>query len=139
MSAAGKSAHDPQGSDGDEDEEKKNDLAKLSRQDLFHEITKIWINKKRQNTTLVELSKEIRNKKDEIKEIKTKMAIESNELNIMGNEILKIENKIKELTQSGQAQANDKDKKDKNGKDKPNSGAKNDDEGGDPFQKIENQ
>lgn len=67
------------------------------------------------------------------------MAIESNELNIMGNEILKIENKIKELTQSGQAQTNDKEKKDKGDKDKPSSGAKNDDDGADPFQKIENQ
>ena len=54
-------------------------------------ITDIWIAKKKYNDKLVELSEEIESKKQEIKEIKTKMAIESNELNVMGNEILKIE------------------------------------------------
>jgi hypothetical protein len=55
--------------------------------------------KKRENNDhLVKLSKEIKKKEEEITNIKTKMAIESNELNVMGNEILSIENKIKELT-----------------------------------------
>ena len=75
-----------------------NDLGKLSRQELLKKITDIWRKKKKYNTQLIELSEEIETKKEEIKEIKTKMAIESNELNVMGSQILKIENKIKELT-----------------------------------------
>ena len=37
------------------------------------------------------------------------MAIESNDLNVIGNEILKIETKIKELTQAGKTQNQAKD------------------------------
>ena len=73
-------------------------MGKLSRQELLKKITDIWRKKKKYNTQLIELSEEIETKKEEIKEIKTKMAIESNELNVMGSQILKIENKIKELT-----------------------------------------
>ena len=36
------------------------------------------------------------------------MAIESNDLNVIGNEILKIETKIKELTSAGKTQNQDK-------------------------------
>jgi peptidoglycan hydrolase CwlO-like protein len=61
-------------------------------------ITEIWQEKKKFNSKLVELANEIESKRGEIKEIKTKIAIEGNELNIMGLEIQKIENKIKELT-----------------------------------------
>ena len=37
------------------------------------------------------------------------MAIESNELNVMGKNILKYENKIKDLTQSGNSKKEDQD------------------------------
>jgi len=65
---------------------------------LLKQITDIWMKKRENNDHLVKLSKEIKKKEEEITNIKTKMAIESNELNVMGNEILSIENKIKELT-----------------------------------------
>lgn len=65
---------------------------------MLKRITDIWMKKKQFNDKLVSLSEEIESKKQEIKEIKTKMAIESNELNVMGSEILKIEQKIQELT-----------------------------------------
>lgn len=65
---------------------------------MLKRITDIWMKKKQFNDKLVQLSEEIESKKQEIKEIKTKMAIESNELNVMGSEILKIEQKIQELT-----------------------------------------
>lgn len=104
MSQANDSAiEDSQGSESGNEEENKEDLSKLSRQDLFKRITQIWQVKKKFNYKLIEMSNEIENKKSEIKDIKTKMALESNELNVMGNEILKIENKIKELTQAGKA------------------------------------
>jgi len=104
MSQANDSAiEDSQGSESANEEENKEDLSKLSRQDLFKRITQIWQVKKKFNYKLIEMSNEIENKKSEIKDIKTKMALESNELNVMGNEILKIENKIKELTQAGKA------------------------------------
>ena len=54
--------------------------------------------KRDNNQKLSDLSNKISKKKVEIKDMKTKMAIDSNELNVMGNEILKIETKIKELT-----------------------------------------
>ena len=88
-----------QGEDSqDEEGDQKEDLTKMSRQDLLKRITDIWMKKKQFNDKLVQLSDEIESKKQEIKEIKTKMAIESNELNVMGSEILKIEQKIQELT-----------------------------------------
>lgn len=71
----------------------------MSRQDLLKKITEIWTDKKKNSAELLELAKEIEKKQIEISEVKTKMAVESNELNVMGNDILKIENKIKELTQ----------------------------------------
>ena len=86
---------------GDEGDKEDQDLGKLSRPELLKKITDIWLKKKENNRTLVKLSEEIEIKKEEIHEIKTKMAIESNDLNVIGNEILKIENKIKELTQAG--------------------------------------
>ena len=93
---------DDSGSQGDNSQEEegdqKEDLTKMSRQDLLKRITDIWMKKKQYNDKLVSLSDEIESKKQEIKEIKTKMAIESNELNVMGSEILKIEQKIQELT-----------------------------------------
>ena len=65
--------------------------------------------KKRENSDhLAKLANGIKKKEDEISEIKTKMAIESNELNVMGNEILSIENKIKELTQPNKVSKLDK-------------------------------
>ena len=57
---------------------------------------------------MVKLANGIKKKEEEISEIKTKMAIESNELNVMGNEILSIENKIKELTQPNKVSKLDK-------------------------------
>lgn len=129
---------DSQGSDS-QGEENKEDLSKLSRQDLFKRITNIWQVKKKFNYKLIDMSNEIENKKSEIKDIKTKMALESNELNVMGNEILKIENKIKELTQAGKAQANDDGKKEKgDDKNKQNAVVKPGSEAANPFQKIEN-
>ena len=86
-----------QQTDGNENDAKE-DLSKMTRQDLFMRITEIWQEKKKFNSKLVELANEIESKRGEIKEIKTKIAIEGNELNIMGLEIQKIENKIKELT-----------------------------------------
>ena len=75
---------------------------------MLKKITEIWIEKKNNNKKLVDLSERIDSKKDEIKDIKTKMAIESNDLNVIGTEILKIENKIKELNSAGKAHGQDK-------------------------------
>jgi len=101
---------------------------------MFKRITQIWQAKKKFNYKLIDMSNEIESKKSEIKDIKTKMALESNELNVMGNEILKIENKIKELTQAGKAQANDDGKKEKGDeKNKQNSAAKPGTEASNPF------
>lgn len=64
-------------------------------------ITQIWQQKKKNNENLIKLSTEIQQTKDETKKIRERMAIESNELNVIGNDIRKIEDKIKNLTQAG--------------------------------------
>lgn len=84
-----------------EEEDKQESLAKLTRPELLKKITDIWVKKKDHNSDLLRLSDDIDKKKDQIKEIKTKMAIESNDLNVIGDEIRKIETKIKELTSVG--------------------------------------
>ena len=50
---------------------------------------------------MIKLSTEIQQTKDETKKIRERMAIESNDLNVIGNDIRKIEDKIKDLTQAG--------------------------------------
>jgi len=77
---------------GEMEEEQPKDLNQMSRAALLSEITEIWQQKQRNKEKLIELTEEIEQKKEEIKEIRSKMAIESNQLNNMGNEILTIEN-----------------------------------------------
>ena len=96
--------------------------------------------KKQFNDKLVQLSDEIESKKQEIKEIKTKMAIESNELNVMGSEILKIEQKIQELTQTGKQEKGDKEGAGDKGESKNAQQHGRSEIGGtDPRQRFENQ
>lgn len=64
------------------------------------------------------------------------MAIESNDLNVIGDEIRKIETKIKELTSVGKQKGTDKDQAD--GSKRKNANDKNDGDAGDPYQKVEN-
>lgn len=65
--------------------------------------------KKANNEQLREMAEKIQRGKSNINDIKRNMAIESNELNVMGQNILKYENKIKELTQSGNSKKEDQD------------------------------
>ena len=54
--------------DGNENDAKE-DLSKMTRQDLFMRITEIWQEKKKFNSKLVELANEIESKRGEIKEL----------------------------------------------------------------------
>lgn len=98
-----------------EDAEDAQDLKNFTRPELLNEITKIWQDKKVNNEKLVKLSDEIQSTKDEIKGIRENMAIESNDLNVIGNEIRKIEDKIKDLTNAGKTGNRDKNGEDGHG------------------------
>ena len=123
----------------DDGEFQQEELAKLNRPELLQIITEIWQQKKKNNENLIKLSTEIQQTKDETKKIRERMAIESNDLNVIGNDIRKIEDKIKDLTQAGKTGNRDNEGGDGKGDGKQDNNAKqNDKDGADPFQKIEN-
>ena len=87
------------GSDADEDSgPEERDLKQMDRPELLEKIKTIWVKKKKFSDKLIELSKQIEAKKQQIRDTKQKMTIESNQLNVIGADIFRIENKIKELT-----------------------------------------
>ena len=129
--------NDDDSQDDQNGEDDGQDYKNLDRPALLSKITEIWQEKKKNNEKLIKLSEEISTTKEEIKGIRENMAIESNELNVIGNDIRKIEDKIKDLTQAGKTGNRDKDDGEGNGKTNNNT-KQNEKEGVDPFQKIEN-
>ena len=108
----------------DDGEFQQEELAKLNRPELLQIITEIWQQKKKNNENLIKLSTEIQQTKDETKKIRERMAIESNDLNVIGNDIRKIEDKIKDLTQAGKTGNRDNEGGDGKGDGKQDNNAK---------------